>query len=629
MLSHDSSVQNSPEQRAADAGVLKTLWDMMRPYRALSYVAIALAIVSAGLQILPAAIAGLITQSIYDGKYDSLLSYGVMLLIFTFAAMLTFSGSTFVSHLIAADVQADVRRHISSKLKSVPLGFFMQTDSTEIKKMMLDDVEQLEDGIAHIIPEMSATLFGPLIALSVMLAVDWRLALAAFAPTLVACLLFIYIQMKVQTTTQRFYAAQNRIASTMGEVINAIPVVKTYSGGNVALQRAEEAFTALTRIIDVWVEKVQVKSSRFFVLSSANLLFVLPLAVWLFNRQEIALFEFTFFILAAMAFGNIASSMFSVMTRLQQQEALITRYRWLMNQPELAQSPQSQASGAKSPVDHSVTLHNVSFSYQDEQKNALNNISFSIPAGSSLALVGASGSGKSTIASLIARLWDPQHGKITVGGVDIRDMDETTLRNNISFVFQQVFLFNDTIANNIRLARPEASQTEVEAAATAAQAHQFIQRLPQGYNTVLNGGVSLSVGEKQRIAVAAAILKNSPILVLDEATAYADPECEKEMQQALNALCLDKTSLDKTGRDKTSLDKTSCDKESRNKTVIVIAHRLPTIRHLDQILVLDKGRIIEQGTHDELVAQQGAYAKQWAAWQGENNATGVNDHGII
>lgn len=599
MHSHDSSVQNSPEQRAADAGVIKELWCMMRPYRTLSYVAIALAILSAGLQMLPAAVAGLITQSIYDGQYDTLLNYGVMLLGFTFAAMLTFSGSTFFAHLIAADVQADVRRNISSKLKSVPLGFFMLTDSTEIKKMMLDDVEQLEDGIAHIIPEMSATLFGPLIALSVMLAIDWRLALAAFAPTLGACLLFVYIQMKVQTTTQRFYAAQNRIASTMGEVINAIPVVKTYSGGKVALQRAEEAFTALTRIIDVWVEKVQVKSSRFFVLSSANLLFVLPLAVWLLNRQEITLFEFTFFILAAMAFGNIASSMFAVMTRLQQQEALITRYRWLMNQPELAPCTQSQT-----PTDCSVALHNVSFSYQDEQENALNNISFSIPAGSSLALVGASGSGKSTVASLIARLWDPQQGQVTIGGVDIRNMDEPTLRNNVSFVFQRVFLFNDTVANNIRLARPDASQAEVEAVAIAAQAHQFIQQLPQGYDTVLNGGVSLSVGEKQRIAVAAAILKNAPILVLDEATAYADPECEKEMQQALNALC-------------------------RNKTVIVIAHRLPTIRHLDRILVLDKGQIIEQGTHEELVAQQGAYARQWAAWRGEKTGTGANYHGAI
>ncbi len=365
------------------------------------------------------------------------------------------------------------------------------------------------------------------------------------------------------------------------------------------MQRAEEAFTALTRIIDVWVEKVQVKSSRFFVLSSANLLFVLPLAVWLLNRQEITLFEFTFFILAAMAFGNIASSMFAVMTRLQQQEALITRYRWLMNQPELMPCTQSQT-----PADHSVALHNVSFSYQDEQENALNDISFSIPAGSSLALVGASGSGKSTVASLIARLWDPQQGQVTIGGVDIRNMDEPTLRNNVSFVFQRVFLFNDTVANNIRLARPDASRAEVEAAAIAAQAHQFIQQLPQGYDTVLNGGVSLSVGEKQRIAVAAAILKNASILVLDEATAYADPECEKEMQQALNALC-------------------------RNKTVIVIAHRLPTIRHLDRILVLDKGQIIEQGTHEELVAQQGAYARQWAAWRGEKTGTGANYHGAI
>ncbi|MBD2802620.1 ABC transporter ATP-binding protein [Xenorhabdus sp. M] len=621
MLNEDTSAQNppehspehSPEQRAADAGVVKTLWNMMQPYRTLSYVAVALAVVSAGLQILPAAIAGLITQSIYDGHNDRLLSYGVMLLSATFAAMLAFSGSTFVSHLIAADVQADVRRCISRKLKAVPLGFFMLTDSTEIKKMMLDDVEQLEDGIAHIIPEMSAALFGPLIALSVMLAIDWRLALAAFAPTLGACLLFIYIQMKVQATSQQFYAAQNRIASTMGEVIHAIPVVKTYSSGtngadgnsgNVALQRAEEAFTALTRVIDVWVEKVQVKSSRFFVLSSANLLFVLPLAIWLLNRQEIAVFEFTFFILAAMAFGNIASSMFAVMTRLQQQEALITRYHWLMNQPELAPCTQSQT-----PADHHVALHNVSFSYQEKQDNALNHVSFSVPAGSSLALVGASGSGKSTVASLIARLWDPQQGSITVGGVDVRNMDESTLRSHISFVFQRVFLFNDTVANNIRLACPDASQAEVEAAAVAAQAHQFIQQLPQGYDTVLNGGISLSVGEKQRIAVAAAILKNAPILILDEATAYADPECEKEMQQALNALCNPQTDV--------------------NKTVIVIAHRLPTIRHLDQIVVLDKGRVIEQGNHDELLAQQGAYAAQWRAWQGENAETGVNDHGTV
>ncbi|EKT60149.1 ABC transporter ATP-binding protein [Providencia sneebia] len=567
------------------SGPLKQLWKFTAPYTRMRFATIILSLCATGLQIVPALFVGFIAQDLYMGETHQLMTYGIALLAISLLSMLCLSGSTFISHLIAAEVMSDVRAIISDKLYRIPLGFFMETDSNQIKKMLLDDVEQLEDGIAHIIPEMIAAVFTPLITFILMLFLNIPLAIAAFLPTFMAVSLFIYIQIKTSEIAQRFYAAQGQISSTLFEVITAIPVVKMFKNGNAILVRAEKSFNGLIEIVGEWSNKVQAKSGWFFVLSSMNLLFVLPLAGGLLLAGKIAIFEFTFFIIASLIFSNIASSMFEVMTRIQQQSGVVSRYHWLMSQAELTYPKIGQT-----PEKFNIELSHITFCYENSHQEALKNISLNIPQGSSIALVGSSGSGKSTIANLICRLWEPTQGDISVGDISITQIDEPTFRQMVSFVSQKIFIFKDTIINNIRIAKPTATIEEVEFAAKLAQAHQFIMRLPQGYHTVLNNERSLSVGEKQRIAIAAAILKNAPILVLDEATAYADPECEYELQLAMKALCV-------------------------NKTVIVIAHRLSTICHLDNIVVLEEGCIIEQGTHQQLLDKKGTYARQWQAWQ--------------
>lgn len=567
------------------SGPLKQLWVFTSPYARMRFGTIILSLCATGLQIVPALLASLIAQDLYLGETKQLMTYGISLLAVTFVSMLCLSGSTFISHLMAAEVMADIRGHISEKLYRVPLGFFMETDSNQIKKMLLDDVEQLEDGVAHIIPEMISAVCTPLITFILMLFINGPLAIAAFLPTFMAVSLFIYIQVKTSEIAKRFYAAQGLIGSTLFEVITAIPVVKMFKNGNAILARAEKSFQGLIEIVGEWSSKVQAKSGWFFVLSSMNLLFVLPLAGGLLVTGKIAIFEFTFFIIAALIFSNIGSSMFEVMARVQQQSGVVSRYHWLMSQAELTHPKIGQK-----PEAFNIELTGVTFCYENSHQAALKNISLKIPQGSSIALVGSSGSGKSTIANLICRLWKPTQGDISIGGVSIKQINEPTFRQMVSFVSQKIFIFKDTVMNNIRIAKPTASLEEVELAAKAAQAHQFIMKLPQGYHTVLSEECSLSVGEKQRIAIAAAILKNAPILILDEATAYADPECEYELQIAMKALCV-------------------------NKTIIVIAHRLSTICHLDNIVVLDQGCIVEQGTHKQLIDNKSIYAIQWQAWQ--------------
>lgn len=564
-------------------GVFGGLWSLISTHKLAMYIAILCGVISAILQIGPPVFAALIVKAIEDGDKNLALLYAGAMLASGLLVALLYMASTITSHLIAANIQMQVRQNIADKLKSVPLGYFSKFSSTDLKKILIDDIERMEDGIAHLIPETTATIVGPLFIAIVMFFVDWRLALAALLPIIVGYIILIFTMSGQEKITNDFYKAQADISSTMGEVVSAIPVVKIYNHGDSSLRRAKASFDNFRNLVDEWIETTVVKSNWFLLLTSSNFLFITPLSLYLIYLEEITLPKVIFFHLGALALGMVVTLMFGVMNRFRLQEGVISRYQLLMSQPTLVEPLVSEL---ENPQGSNIEFKEVEFGYDNQL--LFNGLNLTIAQGSSLALVGPSGSGKSTIARLLARFWDVDAGAITIGNIDIRNIGATRLYQLLSFVFQDVFLFSRSVKDNIKIGKPDASDQQVVAVAKLAQVDEFIQNLPDGYETIISPDNSFSVGQKQRLSIARALLSDAPILVLDEATAFADPENEFKIQQAITSLVKD-------------------------KTLIVIAHRLSTIQHFDQIAFIKNGTIVEKGTHQELLALQGEYAKQWAA----------------
>ncbi|WP_127486612.1 ABC transporter ATP-binding protein [Paenibacillus ehimensis] len=494
------------------------------------------------------------------------------------------------SHVAAFRILYGIRVKLSDHIGALPLGYFNKHATGKIKKVIEHDVEKIELFIAHQLPDLINTAVMIAAITVTMFSLDMWLALACVIPILIgfACQYSMMAGSKAQAGLKEYFDALENINASSIQYVRGMPSIKIFGQTVRSFRKFYDDMLRYRDFSVKYTDSFQNGYVSFKVMMLSLATFVLPVGLFFISgdpdHMAFAVTLMFFLVLAPgistpiFKLGSFASTLTVIvegvnrMDQIFQEQAIV--------EPESGQKPSA----------YDIGLREVSFSYGGEGgAEVLKGISFTAPQGQITALVGPSGSGKSTIAQLIPRFWDVQKGGITIGGTDIRDMRSNELMECLSFVFQDTFLFSDTLYNNILAGRPTAAKEEVYAAARAAQCHEFIERLPKGYDTLIGeGGVYLSGGEEQRVSVARAILKNSPILILDEATAYADPENEYQMQIALRELV-------------------------KGKTVLIIAHRLTTICEADQIIVLKEGQIDDRGTHDELIARGGLYQKMWDA----------------
>ncbi len=499
--------------------------------------------------------------------------------------LLTYLGNM-LSHIAAYNVLYEIRIGLTEKLSRMPMGYFTSTANGKIKKVLQEDVERIEIFVAHHIVDIVQAAFLPLLSLAVLFYIDWRLAVGVVIPLLLATV----AQRKMYSPKgMQYYAEWQEKLATMNatiiEYVRGMPVVKIFNQTVSAFKRFSRDVYAYRDLTLQWFKLSRRPFSAFLTLLSSSAVFIIPIAILLVSRVPregyVPLVSTVFlFLYIAMGISVPFYKLINMSSYLIQIKTGLSSIDDILEKPEIRDT-----QNVMDIKEAGIEFRNVSFSY-DEIK-ALEDVSFSVSPGSVTALVGPSGGGKTTIANLIGRFWDVGSGEILVGDTNISELGVNCLNNTVSTVFQDVFLFFDTIEENIRMGNCQTDFAEVQAAAEAAQIHDFILTLPQGYQTLIGeGGVYLSGGEQQRVALARVILKNSPIVILDEATAYADPENESKIQKALSVVL-------------------------KNKTVIVIAHRLYTITEVDQILVVNEGRIEEKGTHRELLEEQGLYRRMW------------------
>ncbi|WP_230413906.1 ABC transporter ATP-binding protein [Undibacterium umbellatum] len=488
-----------------------------------------------------------------------------------------------LAHLAAFNVLFDLRLAVANKLRRVPMGWITARSAESTNKVLRDDVDRLELFIAHHLNDSVAALTLPLISAIVLFYLDWRMALVTLATVPFAVVVQLLLWKKVPEVMREYNEVNARLASQVVQYVQGIAVIKTYYRGAESTSSAVALHQVVAAYFDVIVRMVKLTVpawSAFTVVIGANMLCILPFGGYWYLQGSLSLELFVLCLLLGLGITRplFQLAFFGSLMRLIQDG--YGRIQDLMEAPELP-----DATGTLVPDDNSVEFAHVGFAYGDV--NVLQDVSFKMAAGSLTAIVGPSGAGKTTLAQLLVRFWDVQQGAVKIGGIDVRELPLENMHAQIAYVMQDVFLFDDTVLENIRLGREDISEAQVIAAATAAQAHDFISRLPQGYQTVLGErGARLSGGEKQRLSIARALVKDAPVIVLDEATAFSDPNNEAQLLQALGVL-------------------------TRDKTVMVIAHRLSTIIDADQIVVLDAGRVIACGRHTKLLEDCVLYRQLW------------------
>ena len=554
------------------------------PHRGQFALSVILAVLGVAFSVAPYfAVAGIV-KALMAGERDLAyyLARAGLIALLWLGRVLCHAFSTATSHRATFAVLGEIRKRCTEKLTRMPLGAVLAQSSGALKNTLIERIDSIETTLAHIVPEFTANLLIPVIITAYIFTIDWRMGLASLATVPLG--MFFYIWM--MATSAGFYQATidntKALNNTAVEYINGIQVIKVFGKTKSSYERfVKDAHAAAGAFIG-WMRASIIPFTFAMVVMPATMVSVLPVGGLLVKGGTLSGPDFVTVIILSVGLITPLITLMSYSDDIRTMGTIFGEVRAILDAPEQARPEKGDA-----PEGNSLRLDNVRFSYADTE--ILHGVSMEVPEGSFVALVGPSGSGKSTVARLIAALWDVNEGSISLGGKDIREISQEAYADRVAFVSQDNYLFNMTVRENIRLGRPGATDAEVEQAAKDSGCHEFILGLENGYDTLVGAsGGHLSGGERQRISIARAMLKAAPIVILDEATAYTDPENEAVIQRSVSRL-------------------------TAGKTLIVIAHRLSTVTDADRIYVVNDGRIEDSGTHEELLSHHGLYEKMWKA----------------
>ena len=589
-------------------GSLSRILDYTGSYKVLTIFGCVLSGIAAVLGLVPYVCVWLVAREVLvvfpDVRAASgLEKWGWIAVAFAVANILFYFAALMCTHIAAFRTARNIRMAAMTHVLKLPMGFFTGNQSGRLRKLIDDNAGLTEDLLAHKLPDLTATFLTPVAGVIMLFLFDWRMGLLCLLTMILA--LACMMAMMGGKNAGFFHRYQKEIEKMSGEAVEyvrGIPVVKMFQQTVYSFKAFYNAIHSYSELARQYAMSCRNGQTGFLTCINGAFALLIPAALLLASGGDVrqTAVNFIFYILFAPACGAMINRIMYMSEAVMEADEAILRLDEIMAEKPLEEGknagwPENSGKGlypaAGTAGDSQVEFSHVTFTYPGGVRPALEDVSFTVRPGSVVALVGPSGGGKTTAASLIPRFWDVDSGSVTVGGVDVRKLDSRTLMSRVAFVFQDTRLFKQSLLENIRAARPEATREQVLEAARAAQCGDILEKLPDGLDTVIGTkGVYLSGGECQRIALARAILKDAPIVALDEATAFADPENEHQIQKAFETL-------------------------TRGKTVLMIAHRLSTIRNADQIIVLKEGKIAEQGTHRQLLETGGIYAEMWADYQ--------------
>lgn len=575
-------------------GDLSRLMYYAGDHKYFTYASLVLAALSALIALVPFYYIWKIMEEVLKVRPDyskavHIKEYGWLAVAFALIAMVIYIAALMCSHKAAFRVQVNMRTAMMNHIMKLPLGYVESEGTGKIRKIVADSSAATETYLAHNLPDKVVSFATPVGLLAMMMVFDYRLGLISLIPAVIAFALMGTLMMgpKMAEDMKQYQNALETMSAEAVEYVRGVPVVKTFGQTVFSFKRFKNAIDEYEKWTLGYTKNMMLPMVAFT--TSANGIFAaLIIAAYVFTGHGVTdkfILNLIFYILITSVLTvTLMKIAFAGESQLMVRDA-INRMDGILNM-ELLPEP----ADGQTPKDTSVELDKVVFSYAGADKNAVDGISLKIASGEHVAFVGPSGGGKTTLASLIARFWDVNSGAVKIGGVNVKDINSETLMNEVSYVFQDSRLLKMSILENIRMGRPDATDAEVMEAIKNAQCMDIIEKFPDGVNTVIGSkGVYVSGGEAQRLSIARAFLKNAPILILDEATAFADPDNERQVQKAFEAL-------------------------SKDKTVIMIAHRLSTVTNADRIYVLADGRIAENGTHDELNSANGIYTHMWSEY---------------